>query len=126
MADGGWRMADGGWRMAMIEFAGYPGALHAQDLVDLRFEQLRACGDAPLAEGRAWISGGEQWPQPLLQRSARKRADDSVDLLTVPDHDEQRDRLRAKPRGESSIRVDVDLYDLEVPRVAPGQVLEHG
>ena len=32
-------------------------------------------------------SGGEHRPQPLLQRSARKRADNSVDLLPVPDHD---------------------------------------
>ena len=71
-------------------------------------------------------SGGEHRPQPLLQPSARKRADNSVDLLPVPDHDQQRDRLRAKPRGESWIRVDVDLHDLQVSRVTLGEVLEHG
>jgi len=71
-------------------------------------------------------SGGEQWPQPLLQRRARKRADNPVDLLPVPDHNEQRDRLRAKPRGESRIRVNVDLHDLQVPGVTFGEVLEHG
>ena len=71
-------------------------------------------------------SGGKHWPQSLLQRSARKRADNSVELLPVPDDNEQRDRLRAKPRGESWIRVDIDLHDLQVSRVTVGQVLEHG
>ena len=92
-----------------------------------RFEPIRAWRDARSRKVElGQHSGGEHWVQPLLQRSARKRADDSVDLLTVPDHDQQRDRLRAKPRGESWIRVDVDLHDLQVSRVTLGQVLEHG
>jgi hypothetical protein len=69
---------------------------------------------------------GEHWPQPLLQSCARQRADNSVDLFPAPDHDEQRDRLRAKPGCESSVRVDVDLDDLEVPRVTFGEVFKHG
>jgi hypothetical protein len=32
-------------------------------------------------------SGGEHWPQSPFQRSARKRADNSVDLSPVSDHD---------------------------------------
>jgi hypothetical protein len=32
-------------------------------------------------------SGGEHWPQSLFQRSARKRANNSVDLSPVSDHD---------------------------------------
>jgi hypothetical protein len=71
-------------------------------------------------------SGGKQWPQPLLQRSARKRADNSVDLSPVPDHDEQRDRPRAKFGSESWIRVDIDLDDLQVSRVTLGEVFKHG
>ena len=70
-------------------------------------------------------SGDERWPQPLLQSGARKRADDSVDLLAVPDHNEQRDRLRSKLGGESWIRVDIDLDDLEMPRVMLREVFKH-
>src|ERR1035441_5760551 len=57
-------------------------------------------GNAPL-EPRRKQSVGEHWPQPLLQRDARKRADNSVDLISVADHDEQRNRLRdaAEPRA---------------------------
>jgi hypothetical protein len=32
-------------------------------------------------------SGGKHWPQSLLQRSARKRADNSVELSPVSDHE---------------------------------------
>ena len=71
-------------------------------------------------------SGGKHWPQSLLQRSARKRADNSVDLLPIPDHDEQRDRLRAKPGSEPWIRVDIDLHDLQVPHVTLGEIFKHG
>jgi hypothetical protein len=71
-------------------------------------------------------SGGKHWPQSLLQRSARKRADNSVDLLPILDHDEQRDRLRAKPGREHGIRVDVNLHDLEVPHVSLGEIFKHG
>ena len=70
-------------------------------------------------------SVGEHWPQPLLQRDARKRADNSIDLLAVADHDEQRDRLRAKPGRESWIRVNIDLRDLEMPCVPFGKVFKH-
>ena len=102
--------------------------LHVADLLDPRLEPIRRLERRPVG-GRSCPdqhSGGEHWPQPLLQRSARKRADNSVDLLSVADHDQQRDRLRAKPRGESWIRVDVDLHHLQVSRVTRGQVLEHG
>jgi hypothetical protein len=61
---------------------------HVADLVDPRLEQLRAWRRP--VRGRSspdQHSGGEHWPQPLLQRSTRKRADNSVDLLPVPDHD---------------------------------------
>lgn len=44
--------------------------------------------------------GGEDWRESLFQRGARQGADDSVDLLSVAQDDEQRDRLRAEPRGE--------------------------
>ena len=62
---------------------------HVADLVHPRLDQLRASRDALFAEGRARIkhSGSEHRPQPLLQRSARKRADNPVDLLPVPNHD---------------------------------------
>jgi hypothetical protein len=61
----------------------------------------RAFGRATPRQGspraRRKNSGGEHRPQPLLQSGARHRADNSVDLFPVLDHDEQRDRLRAKP-----------------------------
>ena len=97
------------------------------NLLDPRFEPIRAWR-APVRGGSSpdQHSGCEHWVQPLLQRSARKRAYNSVDLLPVADHDQQRDRLRAKPRGECWIRVDVDLHYLQVSRVTLGQVLEHG
>jgi hypothetical protein len=55
--------------------------------------------DVKHRRARAWSanSRGERRPQPLLQRGPKQRGDDAVDLLPVPDHDEQRDRLRAKP-----------------------------
>jgi hypothetical protein len=59
-------------------------------------------------------------------------AEDPVDLFPAPDHDQQRDRLRAEPRGESRIRVHIDLYDLQVPRVtlarssSTGEIIRHG
>ncbi len=84
-------------------------------------------GDTPL-RGRsspAQRSRREHWPQPLLQRSARKRADHPIDLLPVPDHDQQRDRLRPEPAGESWVRVDIDLHDLDVPRVSLREVFKY-
>ena len=69
---------------------------------------------------------GEHWPQALLQSGARQCTHNSVDLVPVPDHDEQRDRLRPKPGSESWIRVDIDLYDLQVSRVTFGEVFKHG
>ena len=71
-------------------------------------------------------SRGERWPQSLLQSGARQRADNPVDFFPVPNHHKQRDRLCAKPRGESWIRVDVDLHDLQMPRMTFGEVFEHG
>ena len=62
---------------------------HRQDLRSRR--RNRAPGRATprhcSARARRKKSVGEHWPQPLLQSSARQRADNSVDLLPVPDHD---------------------------------------
>jgi hypothetical protein len=62
---------------------------HVADLVDVRLEQLRAWERRRVRGSSSpdQNSGGEQWSQPLLQRSARKRAVNPVDLLPVPDHD---------------------------------------
>ncbi len=87
----------------------------------------RARHDPWWATGFAHLnSRGERRPQSLLQSGARQRADNPVDFFPVPNHHEQRDRLCAKPGGQSWVRVDVDLHDLQMPRVTFGEVFEHG
>jgi hypothetical protein len=81
---------------------------------------------------RQLASGGEHGGESLLERGARQGADDSVDLLSVADDDEQRDRLCAESYGELRIGVDVDLYTLRCPacRLArsssTGEIIRHG
>jgi hypothetical protein len=82
------------------------------------------------AAGRATAgrrhSRSEHGCKPLFQGRGRERADDPIDLVPTTDHNQQRDRLSAKPCRELGVCVNVDLDHFETPCVLSGELLENG
>jgi hypothetical protein len=77
-------------------------------------------------------SAGEHRCEALLERGTGKRTDDSVDLVPVVDHDQERDRLGAEARSECGLASTSTLTTLSCPACRParssstGEIIRQG